>query len=122
MPHSTIQVELGFILQAGTCEILNFAQNPRQNQSVQVTELNWGVYRKSVYQEGRTPHIFSEQGANRGGTPHIKTGIFKLGGGWPGGWLLVHNKTTSWLHLGFSAKLRIWQVPEATHPATHRLI
>ena len=53
---------------------------------------------------------------------------------WPGGWLLVHNKATSWLHLGLSlflcvvhpqfssvpwtlwlclgfwAKLRIWQV------------
>ena len=27
VPHSKIQVELGFILQAGTCQILNFAQN-----------------------------------------------------------------------------------------------
>ena len=26
----------------GTCQILNFAQNPRQSQSVQGTELNWG--------------------------------------------------------------------------------
>ena len=25
VPHSKIQVELGFILQAGTCQILNFA-------------------------------------------------------------------------------------------------
>ena len=39
MPHSKIQVELGLILQAGTCQILNFAQNP--SQSVQGTELNW---------------------------------------------------------------------------------
>ena len=42
VPHSRIQVELGFILQAGTCQILNFAQNQRQSQSVQGTELNWG--------------------------------------------------------------------------------
>ena len=39
VPHSRIQVELGFILQAGTCQILNFAQNPRQSQSIQVTDL-----------------------------------------------------------------------------------
>ena len=76
MPHSRIQVELGFILEAGICQILKFAQNPRQSQSVQGTELNWGEgtqHRKSVYQEGGTPHIFSEQSANRGGggTPHI---------------------------------------------------
>ena len=37
VPHSRIQVELGFILQAGTCQILNSAQNPRQSQSVQST-------------------------------------------------------------------------------------
>ena len=49
VPHSRIQVEHGFILQAGTCQILNFVQNPRQSQSVQGTELNW--------------HILSEQGA-----------------------------------------------------------
>ena len=69
VPNSRIQVELDFILQAGTCQILNFAQNPRQSQSVQGTELNWEgtSHRKSVYQEGGTPHIFSEQGANRGG-------------------------------------------------------
>ena len=41
MPNSRIPVELGFILQAGICQILNFAQNPRQSQSVQGTELNW---------------------------------------------------------------------------------
>ena len=86
-----IQVELGFILQAETYQIINFAQNPRQSQSVQGTELNrvGTPHRKSVYREGGTPHIFSEQGANRkggghrtyflnrgpiGGTPHIKTG------------------------------------------------
>ena len=73
VPHSRIQVEFGFILQSGTCQILNFAQNPRQSQSVQGTELNWGgtPHRKFVYREGGTPHIFSEQGANRGETPHI---------------------------------------------------
>ena len=52
MPHSRIQVELGFILQAGTCQILNFAQNPRQSQGVQGTELNFGggdtAYQNSV--------------------------------------------------------------------------
>ena len=42
VPHSRIQVEPGFILQAGTCKILHFAQNPRQSQSVQGIELNWG--------------------------------------------------------------------------------
>ena len=70
VPHSRIPVELGFILQAGYCQILNFAQNPRQSQGVQGTELNWGkegtLHRKSVYREGGTPHIFSEQGTNRG--------------------------------------------------------
>ena len=40
VPHSRIQVELGFILQAGTCQIINFAQNPRQSQSVQDTAHN----------------------------------------------------------------------------------
>ena len=61
VPHSRIHVELGFILKAGTCQIINFAQNPRQSQSVQGTELNLGgtPHRKSVY-------IFSEQGTNRG--------------------------------------------------------
>ena len=66
MPHSRIQIEFGFLLQAGTCHILYFAQNLRQSQSVQGTELNWGggtPHRKSVYREGGTPHIFSEQGA-----------------------------------------------------------
>ena len=63
VPHSRIQVELSFILQAGTYQILNFAQNPRQSQSDQGTELNWGAG-KSVNREGGTPHIFSEQGAN----------------------------------------------------------
>ena len=70
MPHLRIQVELGFILQAGTSQFLNFAQNPRQSQSVQGTELNLEggtSHRKSVYREGGTPHIFSEQGANREG-------------------------------------------------------
>ena len=38
VPHSRIQVELSFILQAGTCQILNFAENPRQSQSLQGTE------------------------------------------------------------------------------------
>ena len=65
VPHSRIQVELGFILQAGICQILNFAQNPRQSQSVQGKELNWGgrtPYRRSVYRQGGTPHILSERG------------------------------------------------------------
>ena len=40
VPHSKIQVEFHFILQAGNCQILNFGKNPRQSQSVQGTELN----------------------------------------------------------------------------------
>ena len=69
VPNSRKQVELGFILQAGTSQILNFAQNPRQSQSVQGTELNWGggTAQKKCIPEGGTPHKFSEQGANRGG-------------------------------------------------------
>ena len=58
VPHSRIQVELGFILQAGTCLILNFAQNPRQSQIVQGKEMNLGggtLHRKSVYREVGTP-------------------------------------------------------------------
>ena len=60
VPHSRIQVELGFILQAGTCQILSFAQNPRQSQSVQGTELNGGGHRtEKVYtRRGDTAHIF----------------------------------------------------------------
>ena len=62
VPHSRIQVELGFTLQAGTCQILNFAQNPRQSQSVQGTELNWvggTPHKKKVYTgRGGTAHIF----------------------------------------------------------------
>ena len=68
MPHSRIQVELRFILQAGTCQILNFSQNQRQSQSIQGTELNWGggPHRKRVYREEGTPHMFSEKVVNRG--------------------------------------------------------
>ena len=71
MPHSRIQVELGFILQAGTCQILNFAQNPRQSQSVQGTELNWGgdTAQKRCIPGGGTPHILSEQGLIGGTYP-----------------------------------------------------
>ena len=86
-----IQVELDFILQVGTCQILNFAQNPKQSQNVQGTELNWwGGHRTEKVYAGRgghctcflnrvpmgwgTLHILSELGANRGGTPHINTG------------------------------------------------
>ena len=70
VPHSRIQVELGFILQAGTSQILNFVQNPRQSQSVQGTELNWGgdTAQKKCIPGGGTPHILSEQGTNRGDT------------------------------------------------------
>ena len=63
VPHSRIQVELGFILQAGTCQTLNFAQNQRQSQSVQGTELNLG--------RGDTAQKKCILG---GGTLHIKTG------------------------------------------------
>ena len=58
VPHSRIQVELGFVLQSGTCQILNCAQNPRQSQSVQGTELNVG---------GGTPHrkVYTWRGGHR---------------------------------------------------------
>ena len=59
VPHSRIHVKLGFILQAETCQILNFAQNPRQ--SVQGTELNWGedtAQKKCILGGGDTEHIF----------------------------------------------------------------
>ena len=61
VPHLKIQVELGFILQAGTRQILNLAQNPRQSQSVQGTELNWGgdtARKKCLPGGGDTAHIF----------------------------------------------------------------
>ena len=48
MPHSKIQVEHCFILQDGSCQILNFAQNPIQNQRGKGTELHLG---------GVTPHL-----------------------------------------------------------------
>ena len=48
VPHSRTQVEVGFILQASSCQILDFAQNPRQNQRGKGTELHLG---------GVTPHI-----------------------------------------------------------------
>ena len=53
MPHSKIQVELDFILQAGTCQIINFAQNPRQCQSVQGTELKGreDTTQKNIYRD-----------------------------------------------------------------------
>ena len=130
VPHSGIQVELGLILQAGTCQSLNFAQNPRQSQSVQGTELNWGwggaPHRKSVYREGGhrtyflnrvpigggTPHILSEEGANRGGHRTSKQAPIshwicqkKMGWGWVGGWF-HQNNATSWLHLAS------WYLPD----------
>ena len=69
VPHSRIRVELGFILQAGTFQILNCAQNPRQSQSVQGTELKGGgdTTQKKCIRGGGTQHIFYEQGASRGG-------------------------------------------------------
>ena len=55
-----MQVELRFILQAGTLQILNFAQNPRQSQSVQGTEQNLGgtTQKKCIPGGGDTAHIF----------------------------------------------------------------
>ena len=60
VPHSRTQVKLSFILQAETCQILNFAQNPRQSQSVQGTELNGGgtAQKKCIPRGGDTAHIF----------------------------------------------------------------
>ena len=61
VPHSRIQVELGYILQAGTCQILNFAHNTRQSQSVQGTELYWGgdtAQKNCILGGGDTAHIF----------------------------------------------------------------
>ena len=57
VPHSRIQVELGFILQSLTSQILNFAHNPRQSQSVQVREINLGG-------RHRTKKVFTERGGH----------------------------------------------------------
>ena len=59
VPHSRIQVELGFILQAGTCQILNFAKNPRQS-----TE-------KSHTGRGDTAHTLLTRLTHGVGTPHM---------------------------------------------------
>ena len=76
--HSRIQVELGFILQGGTCQILNFATNTRQSNNVQGTELNWGEHRtEKVYTRRwghRTYFLNRVSTKGGGGTPHIKTG------------------------------------------------
>ena len=102
MPHSRIQVELGFILQAGTSQILNFTQNPRQSQSVQGSELNWGggTAQKKGIPGGGTPHIFSEPGPIGGGGHRTSKQAPSTGGGhrttltekiymvgWMGGWV-----------------------------------
>ena len=80
MPHSRLQVELGFILQAGTCQILNFAQSPRQSQSVQGTELNLGG--GDTAQKKCIPGIYFLNRRTIGGTPHIKYDhMFILGWG-----------------------------------------
>ena len=76
MLHSRIQVELGFILQAGTCRIFNFAQNPRQSQSVQGTELNCGgdTAQKKCIPEGEGHRTYFLNRVLIGGvTLHIKT-------------------------------------------------
>ena len=81
-----IQVELGFILQAASCQILNFAQNPRQNQRGKGTELHlgggtqhrkiyahtflvWGTIgmRKKTYWKGGHCTYFVDGGNNWGG-------------------------------------------------------
>ena len=60
-----IQVELGFILQAGTCQILNFPKNPRQSQS-------GGKHRteKSYTGRGDTAHTLLTRVTHEVGTPH----------------------------------------------------
>ena len=79
VPHSRIQVELGFILQDETCHILNFAQNPRQSQRVKGTELNWGGgHCTGIVYTGRGGHrtyFLNRVPIEGGGTPHIKTGF-----------------------------------------------
>ena len=60
VPHSRIQVDLSFNLQAGTCQILNFPRNPRQSQRFQGTELNWGgdtAQKKCIPGGGDTAHV-----------------------------------------------------------------
>ena len=63
VPHSRIQVELNFILQAETCRILNFAQNLRQSKA-------GGVNRDTAHQ-------------NR-----LPVQITSLVDAWLGGWLV----------------------------------
>ena len=52
-----IQVELCFILQALTSQIINFAQNPRQSQSVQDTAHN-AAYKAVLMTSARFYHNF----------------------------------------------------------------
>ena len=68
-----IQVEHGFSLQAGTCQILNFAQNP--SQSVKGLELNWwggDTAQKKCIPEGEGHRTYFLNRVPIGaGTPHI---------------------------------------------------
>ena len=80
MPRTRILVELGFILQAGTCQILNFAKNPRQSQSGK--KLHWGGNRTEKTYTGRGGHrtYFVDKGNTWGGdTAQYR----KMGGGTP---------------------------------------
>ena len=78
VPHSRIQVELGFILQTGTCQILNFDKNPRQSQSGK--KLHWGGHRteKTFTGRGNTTHTLLTRVTRGVGTPH---NIERLEGG-----------------------------------------
>ena len=63
VPHSRIQVELGFILQNGTWQILNFSQNPRQKTESKCsrhrTKLGGDTaQKKCILGGGDTAHTF----------------------------------------------------------------
>ena len=122
MPNSRIQVELDFILQAGTRQILNFAQNPRQSQRVQGTKLNWrgeAPHRK-VY-TGSTGHrtYFLNRCPIGGGHPTSKQASSslwncqkKMGcGGWVGGFMRIMPRCGSILQAEPCQILRLAEKP-----------
>ena len=50
VPHSRRQLELGFILQAGTCQILSLTENPRWSRVWQKQILSLEVLDKMLHQ------------------------------------------------------------------------
>ena len=103
VPHSRIQVELGFILQAWTCQILNFKKNPRQSQwggewdtaFTLLTRVTHGVgtlHNKERW-GGDTVHTLLMGGTIGVGTPHnIEIKSLAVGGWGVCGWVVQVRK------------------------------